>query len=90
MNMPGKPVVTPFFHRASNTWSYVVRDPASTAAAIIDAVLDFDAPSGRTSTTMPLFAQREPRFEGDMPFTTTCSGPLAAGTTKPPGHMQNE
>ena len=51
MNMPGKPVVTPFFHRASNTWSYVVRDPASTAAAIIDAVLDFDAPSGRTSTT---------------------------------------
>ena len=51
MNMPGKPVVTPFFHRASNTWSYVVRDPSSDAAVIIDAVLDFDAPSGRTSTT---------------------------------------
>ena len=45
------PVVVPFFHRASNTWSYVVRDPSSDAAVIIDAVLDFDAPSGRTSTT---------------------------------------
>lgn len=51
MSLPTKPVVTPFFHRASNTWSYVVRDPASNAAAIIDAVLDFDAASGRTSTT---------------------------------------
>ena len=51
MNMTRTPVVVPFFHRDSNTWSYVVRDPASTAAAIIDAVLDFDAPSGRTSTT---------------------------------------
>ncbi|WP_233492657.1 MBL fold metallo-hydrolase [Xanthomonas oryzae] len=29
--------------------SYVVRDPASTACAIIDSVLDFDAPSGRTA-----------------------------------------
>ena len=51
MTMPAKPVVTPFFHAGSNTWSYLVRDPASSAAAIIDAVLDFDAPSGRTSTT---------------------------------------
>ena len=49
--MPHRPVVTPFFHRGSNTWSYLVRDPASNAAAIIDAVLDFGAASGRTSTT---------------------------------------
>ena len=48
--MIGTPVVVPFFHRDSNTWSYVVRDPASTAAAIIDPVLDFDAKAGRTST----------------------------------------
>ena len=46
--------------------------------------------SGRTSTTIPEFAHLDPRFEGDIPFTTTCSGPLAAGTTKPPGHIQNE
>ena len=45
------PIVQPFFHADSSTWSYVVRDPASNAAAIIDPVLDFDAASGRTATT---------------------------------------
>ena len=43
--------VTPFFHADSWTWSYVVADPHSRQAAIIDPVLDFDAKSGRTSTT---------------------------------------
>ena len=42
--------VTPFFHTDSCTWSYVVADPHSRQAAIIDPVLDFDAKSGRTST----------------------------------------
>ena len=37
---------------------------------------------------MPLLLQREPRLLGLMPFTTICSGPLAAGTMKPPGHIQ--
>jgi glyoxylase-like metal-dependent hydrolase (beta-lactamase superfamily II) len=46
-----KPTVTPFFHTDSCTWTYVVADPASRQAAIIDPVLDFDAKSGRTSTT---------------------------------------
>lgn len=49
--MTGTPVVTPFFHPDSSTWSYVVRDPASNAAAIVDPVLDFDAKAARTSTT---------------------------------------
>lgn len=44
------PHVESFFHRDSNTWSYVVRDAGSRAAAIIDPVLDYDAASGRTST----------------------------------------
>lgn len=48
--MPGTPIVTPFFHQDSNTWSYVVRDPASNAAAVIDAVLDFDPKAARTAT----------------------------------------
>ena len=43
--------VQPFFHAGTNTFSYVVSDPASGHAAIIDPVLDFDAKSGRTSTT---------------------------------------
>ena len=51
MTLTGTPVVTPFFHGDSSTWSYVIRDPASNMAAIIDPVLDFDAKAGRTSTT---------------------------------------
>src|SRR5687768_9540343 len=45
-----KPEVQPFFHADSNTWSYVVREPDGAAAAVIDAVLDFDAKAARTST----------------------------------------
>ena len=45
-----QPDVTAFYDGATATISYVVRDPAGRAAAIIDPVLDFDAESGRTST----------------------------------------
>lgn len=45
-----KPDVHPFFHAESNTWSYVVRDPAGDGAAVIDPALDFDAKAARTST----------------------------------------
>jgi glyoxylase-like metal-dependent hydrolase (beta-lactamase superfamily II) len=44
------PEVTPFFHASTSTWSYIVRDAQSDAAAIIDPVLDFDAASGRVWT----------------------------------------
>ena len=44
------PEVTAFFDEATNTVSYVVRDPSGRRAAIIDSVLDFDQASGRTST----------------------------------------
>lgn len=44
-----KPEVTHFFDPATNTFSYVVKDPDSPACAIIDSVLDFDYASGRTS-----------------------------------------
>lgn len=42
--------VKAFFDEATFTVTYVVSDPASSRAAIIDPVLDFDAASGRTST----------------------------------------
>jgi glyoxylase-like metal-dependent hydrolase (beta-lactamase superfamily II) len=42
--------VTGFFDRDTSTISYVVKDPASSACAIIDAVMDFDYASGRMST----------------------------------------
>lgn len=38
--------VTPFFHAATSTWSYLLRDPASGEAAVIDPALDFDPASG--------------------------------------------
>ncbi len=49
IDMSQKPEVTGFFDPATNTVSYVVRDPASNACAAIDPVLDFDYASGRTS-----------------------------------------
>ncbi|RUL77653.1 MBL fold metallo-hydrolase [Dyella choica] len=42
------PEVKAFFDASSNTFSYVVWDPATREAAIIDSVLDFDPASGRT------------------------------------------
>ena len=44
------PVIQAFFDPATYTVSYVVHDPATRRAAIIDSVLDYDPPSGRTST----------------------------------------
>jgi glyoxylase-like metal-dependent hydrolase (beta-lactamase superfamily II) len=44
-----RPEVTTFFDEPTNTLSYVVRDPASTACAIIDSVMNLDYPSGSIS-----------------------------------------
>jgi len=43
-------VITIFFHKPTSTFSYVVADPATRQAAIIDPVLDYDAAAGRTGT----------------------------------------
>jgi glyoxylase-like metal-dependent hydrolase (beta-lactamase superfamily II) len=42
-----KPEVTAFFDEPTNTVSYVVKDPASNACAIIDSVMDIDYAAGR-------------------------------------------
>ena len=44
------PVVQAFFDEQTFTASYVVHDPETLKAAIVDSVLDFDQPSGCTST----------------------------------------
>ena len=44
------PAVHAFFDDATNTITYLVRDPQSRACAVIDSVLDFDYASGRTDT----------------------------------------
>ncbi|UHQ20880.1 MBL fold metallo-hydrolase [Lysobacter sp. KIS68-7] len=41
--------VASFHDPATGTWSHVIVDPATRAAAILDPVLDFDAKSARTS-----------------------------------------
>lgn len=45
-----KPDVEAFFDEATFTVSYVVSDPQSGRAAVIDPVLDYDPHSGRTTT----------------------------------------
>jgi glyoxylase-like metal-dependent hydrolase (beta-lactamase superfamily II) len=40
--------VHPFLHAPTSTWSYVVSDPGTRVAAIIDPALDFDMKSGRS------------------------------------------
>ena len=48
MTTPGQPEVRAFFDGATNTVSYLVSDPASRRAAVIDPVLDYDHARGRT------------------------------------------
>jgi glyoxylase-like metal-dependent hydrolase (beta-lactamase superfamily II) len=50
MTGPSQADVSPFFHAASSTWTYLVADAATGDALVIDPVLDFDAKSGRTGT----------------------------------------
>lgn len=49
VRMDQHPQVTAFFDAQSNTVSYLVKDPDSTACAVIDAVMQFDYASGRLS-----------------------------------------
>jgi glyoxylase-like metal-dependent hydrolase (beta-lactamase superfamily II) len=47
--MSGNPVVTGFFHEPTFSIVYLIEDPATKAAAIVDPVLDYDEKSGRVS-----------------------------------------
>ncbi|MEP2641839.1 MBL fold metallo-hydrolase [Roseobacter sp.] len=49
VHMDKHPQVQSFFDPQSNTISYVVKDPDSTACAVIDAVMNFDYAAGRLS-----------------------------------------
>jgi len=53
--MNKKPIIEAFFDDATNTISYLVVDPATRVAAVIDPVLDFDLSSGEVRTA---FADR--------------------------------
>ncbi len=47
VNMNVKPHVQAFFDEATNTITYIVKDPASNACAIVDSVMDIDYAAGR-------------------------------------------
>jgi glyoxylase-like metal-dependent hydrolase (beta-lactamase superfamily II) len=48
--MPGAPTIQAFFDEPTNTVSYLVADPETKRAAIVDPVLDYDHASGKAST----------------------------------------
>lgn len=48
--MSGQPIIRAFFDEPTNTVSYLVADPATKKAAIIDPVLDYDHSSGSVDT----------------------------------------
>ena len=47
VNMNVRPEVAPFFDPATNTISYVVKDPNSNSCAVVDSVMDIDYAAGR-------------------------------------------
>jgi glyoxylase-like metal-dependent hydrolase (beta-lactamase superfamily II) len=49
VDLSTRPDVTAFFDKATNTVSYLVKDPASCSCAVLDSVLDLDYASGRIS-----------------------------------------
>ena len=48
--MPEQPTIEAFFDECTNTVSYLVADPASREAAVVDPVLGFDSASGLVDT----------------------------------------
>lgn len=51
INMDITPEVEGFFDEATNTITYIVKDPSSPHCAIIDSVMDIDYAAGRITTT---------------------------------------
>ncbi|NIZ15237.1 MBL fold metallo-hydrolase [Phaeobacter sp. HF9A] len=49
VNIEVQPLVEAFFDEATNTISYIVKDPSSDACAIVDSVMDIDYAAGRIS-----------------------------------------
>jgi hypothetical protein len=48
--MSNQPIIHAFFDEATNTVSYLVADPATKQAAVIDPVLDYDPNASEVAT----------------------------------------
>ena len=76
--MSAKPIIEAFFDEPTNTISYLVVDPASGDAAVIDPVLDFDMPSG-AADTRPADRILPVAAEHDWPLTMVLDTPWRGG-----------
>ena len=74
------PEITAFFDEATNSVSYLVADPATRAAAVIDPVLDFDPASG-TDRDRVRSTRSWPR--------RTSKGFASRGCSKPTSHADH-
>lgn len=50
MNLPKRPDILAFFDEPTNTVSYLIADPTTKKAAVVDPVLDFDHRTGKAGT----------------------------------------
>lgn len=50
-SLEDSPLVHAFFDKATSTWTYIVVDPATKEAVVIDTVLEYDPVSGKVGTT---------------------------------------
>ncbi|MFT3988135.1 MBL fold metallo-hydrolase [Aestuariivirga sp.] len=62
--MPSKPVIHAFFDVPTNTVSYLIADPGTKAAAVVDPVLDYDHKSGKASAQSADAILAKARAEG--------------------------
>ncbi len=60
----GSPVIYPFFDKSSNTYTYIVSDPVTKRAAVIDPVFDYDHASGKASVASAEAVLHQARDEG--------------------------
>ncbi|KAG7449545.1 Metallo-hydrolase/oxidoreductase [Guyanagaster necrorhizus] len=49
-NEPGNAEINCFFESQTSTWQYVISDPATLQAVLVDTVLDYDPAAGKVST----------------------------------------
>lgn len=58
------PLIHPFFDKASNTVTYIVADPVTKRAAVIDPVFDYDHASGKASVASAEAVLQKAQDEG--------------------------
>lgn len=83
--MPSKPAIRAFFDEPTNTVSYLVADPETKRAAVIDPVLDYDHASGKASTkSADVILAAAIGCSRPTPMPTICQGRLTSSSRPAP------